>query len=114
VHGARPDVRETAAFSTLFSSMKLMVEVITSDMMIPRKPFKSRGMPYNAVQNYETKQIAKILGNKNTIFIGKIQLTSPFAEEIGITGTISITHDKGFHINPQNFRVFLSYISYQP
>jgi len=76
--GATPDVRETAAFSTLFSSMKLMVEVITKlmveviaiDMMIPRKPFKSRGIPYNALQQYEKKKIAKTLGNKNTIFIG--------------------------------------------
>jgi hypothetical protein len=68
--GATPNVREIAAFSALFSSMKLMVEVITSDMMIPRKPFKSRGIPYNAVQQYEKKQIAKTLGNKNTIFIG--------------------------------------------
>lgn len=36
-------------------------------------------------------------------------LTPPFAKAMDITAAASMTHDKGFHIKPKNFKNLLSY-----
>jgi acid phosphatase family membrane protein YuiD len=58
--------------------MKLMVELITSKQVIPTKSCQSGGLP------------------------------SPFANAIAMIAAASITHDRGFHMNPKNLRNLLS------
>lgn len=42
-------------------------------------------------------------------FVNQIDsLTPPLARAIAMIAAASITHDKGFHINPKNFKNFLS------
>lgn len=48
--GARPAIRAAAAFPALFSSMKLIVELIMRSTMIPMKSCQSGGLPYNMFQ----------------------------------------------------------------
>ncbi|KVH72628.1 hypothetical protein Ccrd_025584 [Cynara cardunculus var. scolymus] len=78
VLGARPAISAAAAFPALFSSMKLIVELITSRQTIPTKSCQSGGFP------------------------------PPLASAIAIIAAASMTHDKGFHINPRNLRNLLS------
>lgn len=78
VFGARLAIRAAAALPALFSSMKEMVELITSKHTIPTKSCQSGGFP------------------------------SPFASAIAIIAAASMTHDKGFHMNPRNLRNLLS------
>ena len=47
VFGARPAMRAAAALPALFSSMKLMVELIKSNATIPTKSCQSGGCPCN-------------------------------------------------------------------
>ncbi|KAG9131730.1 hypothetical protein Leryth_009463, partial [Lithospermum erythrorhizon] len=72
--GARPAIRAAAAFPALFSSMKLIVELITSKQTIPTKSCQSGGLP------------------------------SPLANTMAIKAAASMTHESGFHINPRNFK----------
>jgi hypothetical protein len=58
--------------------MKLMVELITSKQIIPTKSCQSGGFPL------------------------------PFANAIAMIAAASITHDRGFHMNPKNLRNLLS------
>nr|GLL44296.1 hypothetical protein Ccrd_025584 [Ipomoea trifida] len=76
-----PAIRAAAALPALFSSMKLIVELMTSKQTIPTKSCQSGGFP------------------------------SPLASAIAIMAAASITHDRGFHINPRNFSNLLSWIS---
>jgi hypothetical protein len=46
VLGANRAIRAAAALPALFSSMKLIVELITNKTMIPRKSCQSGGFPY--------------------------------------------------------------------
>ena len=68
-----------AAFPALFSSMKLMVELMTNKTTIPTKSCQSGGLP------------------------------SPLARTIAIRAAISMTHERGFHMNPRNLRILLSW-----
>jgi hypothetical protein len=43
---------------------------------------------------------------KNKFFYS---FTPPLASAIAIIAAASITHDRGFHMNPKNFRNLLSY-----
>jgi len=45
VLGARPAISAAAALPALFSSIKLMVELITSNASIPTKSCQSGGLP---------------------------------------------------------------------
>jgi len=84
VLGAKPAIRAAAAFPALFSSIKLIVEFMTSRAMIPTKSCQSGGLP------------------------------PPFAKAMAMIAAASMTHDKGFHINPKNFKNLLScYITQQ-
>lgn len=78
VLGARPAMRAAAALPALFSSMKLMVELMTRRQMIPTKSCQSGGLP------------------------------SPLAKAIAMIAAASITHERGFHMNPKNLRILLS------
>lgn len=78
VLGARPAMRAAAALPALFSSIKLMVELMSSKHTIPTKSCQSGGLP------------------------------PPFAKAIAISAAASITHDNGFHMNPKNFSNLLS------
>jgi hypothetical protein len=46
VLGARPAIKAAAALPALFSSMKLMVELMMSNTTIPTKSCQSAGFPY--------------------------------------------------------------------
>lgn len=46
VLGARPAIKAAAALPALFSSMKLMVELMMSNTTIPTKSCQSAGLPY--------------------------------------------------------------------
>lgn len=46
VLGARPAIKAAAALPALFSSMKLMVELMMSNTTIPTKSCQSGGLPY--------------------------------------------------------------------
>jgi hypothetical protein len=46
VLGARPAIKAAAALPALFSSMKLMVELMISNTTIPTKSCQSAGFPY--------------------------------------------------------------------
>jgi len=81
VLGARPAIKEAAALPALFSSMKLMVELMISNTMIPTKSCQSGGLP------------------------------PPLAKTMAIMAAASMTHDKGFHIKPKNLRILLSFFS---
>uniref|UniRef100_A0A2P2JF49 Plasma membrane ATPase 4-like n=1 Tax=Rhizophora mucronata TaxID=61149 RepID=A0A2P2JF49_RHIMU len=70
-----------AALPALFSSMKLIVELINSKTTMPTKSCQSGGFP------------------------------SPFAKIMAIKAAASMTHDKGFHIKPKNLRTLLSFFS---
>jgi len=48
--GARPAISAAAALPALFSSIKLMVELITSNASIPIKSCQSGGLPYTFQQ----------------------------------------------------------------
>lgn len=54
VLGARPAIRAAAALPALFSSMKLIVELMTSNTTIPRKSCQSGGLPWivQSIVNY--------------------------------------------------------------
>jgi len=71
-------MRAAAALPALFSSMKLIVELITNNTTIPTKSCQSGGLP------------------------------SPLAKAMAINAAASMTHDNGFHINPRNLRILLS------
>jgi len=45
VLGARPAIKAAAALPALFSSMKLMVELMMSNTTIPTKSCQSGGLP---------------------------------------------------------------------
>ena len=83
VLGARPAMRAAAALPALFSSMKLIVELITSRQMIPTKSCQSGGLP------------------------------SPLAKAMAMIAAASITHESGFHMNPRNLRILLSCLSFK-
>lgn len=74
---ARPAMRAAAALPALFSSTKLMVELMNSKHTIPTKSSQSGGRP------------------------------PPFAKAIAIRAAASITHDKGFHMKPKNLIMLL-------
>lgn len=78
VFGARPAIRAAAAFPALFSSIKLIVELITSKQTIPTKSCQSGGAP------------------------------PPLASAIAMIAAASMTHESGFHIKPRNLRSLLS------
>lgn len=78
VLGARFAMRAAAALPALFSSIKLIVELMTNKTMIPTKSCQSGGLP------------------------------PPFAKAIAMMAAASMTHDKGFHIKPKNLRILLS------
>ncbi|WVZ11052.1 hypothetical protein V8G54_015582, partial [Vigna mungo] len=81
VLGARPAIKAAAALPALFSSMKLMVELMSSNTTIPRKSCQSGGLP------------------------------PPLANAMAMTAAASMTHESGFHIKPKNLRNLLSVIS---
>ncbi|URD95349.1 hypothetical protein MUK42_29021, partial [Musa troglodytarum] len=80
--GARRAMSAAAALPALFSSMKLIVELITSKVMIPMKSCQSGGFPCSR--------------------------TPPLASAMAITAAASMTQDRGFHMNPKNFKTLLS------
>lgn len=47
VLGARPAIRAAAALPALFSSMKLMVELMINNDNMPTKSCQSGGLPWN-------------------------------------------------------------------
>jgi len=106
--GASRAMRAAAALPALFSSMKLMVELMTSNVMIPTKSCQSGAFPCTIFQGTSPKNqptnsfIANIKSQKLS------SLTPPFASAIAIIAAASITHDRGFHINPKNFKNLLS------
>ena len=79
--GARPAIKAAAALPALFSSMKLMVELMISNTTIPTKSCQSGGLP------------------------------PPLAKTMAIMAAASMTHDKGFHMKPKNLRNLLSFFS---
>ncbi|BAT18278.1 Os12g0638750 [Oryza sativa Japonica Group] len=76
--GARRAMSAAAALPALFSSMKLIVELITRRVMIPTKSCQSGGFP------------------------------PPFASAMAMIAAASMTHESGFHMNPKNLRNLLS------
>jgi hypothetical protein len=102
-------MRAAAALPALFSSIKLMVELMKRSVMIPTKSCQSGGFPYThkkkCLTMSQNKQIREWNCHKNQNIL---LLTPPFARAIAMIAAASITHDRGFHIKPRNFKNFLS------
>lgn len=81
LRGASPAIRAAAALPALFSSRKLIVELISRRTTIPTKSCQSGGCP------------------------------PPLAKTMAMMAAISITQDRGFHMNPKNFKNLLSCFS---
>ena len=109
VFGARPAISAAAALPALFSSMKLIVELITSNETIPTKSCQSGGLPcISSILIY-----ILIMTSNYIIYIyiykeRESDVTPPFANAIAMTAAASMTHDRGFHMKPKNFRNLLS------
>lgn len=112
VLGARPAMRAAAAFPALFSSMKLMVELMIKRTMIPMKSCQSGGLP--CVTDHEATHLSTL---SNTPMHGSFYcpdccriniITPPLANTMAMMAAISMTHDSGFHMNPRNLRSLLS------
>lgn len=133
--GARWAMSAAAAFPALFSSIKLIVELIISRVMIPTKSCQSGGFPYKSqtqhvpyrpLTSYTTNRILFLFlslqicstttQRKPKNFFGKKRstvLTPPLARAMAMIAAASITHERGFHINPRNFKTLLSCITQQ-
>ncbi|BAT00424.1 Os07g0191250, partial [Oryza sativa Japonica Group] len=74
-------MRAAAALPALFSSMKLIVELMMSSVMMPTKSCQSGGFP------------------------------PPLARAMAMIAAASMTQDSGFHMNPKNFKNLLSFFS---
>lgn len=61
VLGANRAIREAAAFPALFSSIKLIVELIISKQMIPTKSCQSGPSPWNTVKIKQRRSLACLL-----------------------------------------------------
>ena len=78
------------------------------------KSCQSGGSPYIVFIDNQQKQIMKNKMFSLMCMLGvqkKERITPPFAKAIAMIAAISITHDKGFHINPRNLRNLLSCFS---
>ena len=129
VLGAKRAISAAAALPALFSSIKLIVELIISRQTIPTKSCQSGPSPWNIIptkrerereyQNSlllcagERKKINKEDSRRST----KVKLvprysilTPPLARTIAIIAAASITHDNGFHIKLKNFKNLFSCI----
>jgi hypothetical protein len=123
VFGARPAISAAAALPALFSSTKLMVELITSNATIPTKSCQSGGLPYIcSLKNKQIKscqcEIRNSSSNYQLMWVcarlcvlereRERDVTPPFAKAMAMKAAASITQDRGFHIKPRNFRNLFS------
>lgn len=129
VFGARPAISAAAAFPALFSSMKLMVELITSNAIMPTKSCQSGGLPcigslktqimrefehftlcspcYVCACMYVCERKSK-KAREETETERRDVFTPPFAKAMAMMAAASITQDRGFHIKHKNFRNLFS------
>jgi hypothetical protein len=110
--GASRAMRAAAALPALFSSMKLIVELMMSRVIIPTKSCQSGGFPYKKyIKNFSQWRLPEyILAGISTHALKHQELTPPLARAMAMIAAASMTHDSGFHMNPKNFRNLLSCI----
>lgn len=136
VLGAKRAISAAAALPALFSSIKLIVELIISRQTIPTKSCQSGPSPWNIIPTKREREreyqnslqldfnIVEERGREKKEKKGRRSmekhyselhakmslLTPPLARTIAIIAAASITHDKGFHIKLKNFKNLFSCI----
>ena len=99
-------MRAAAALPALFSSMKLIVELMMSRVMIPTKSCQSGGFPCKHHEKDSSNPPNPQVPTRHEL--RESALTPPLARAMAMMAAASMTQDSGFHMKPRNLRTLLS------